>query len=70
MRIGSLVVLVWLLIGLLAAWQRDYFDGKVDDCNKVASIAAVIVVGPLNYTGVNPKISCDDVNVKVPEPSE
>ena len=68
MRLGSLVVLVWLLIGLFAAYQRDYFDGKVDDCNKVASIAATVVAGPLNYVGVNPKISCDDVDL--PEPSQ
>ena len=67
MRLGSLVLLVWLLIGLFAAFQRDYFDGKVDDCNKVASIDATVVAGPLNYVGVNPKINCDAV--EVPEPS-
>ena len=65
MRIGSLVVLVWLLIGVFAAYQRDYFDGEVDDCNKVASIAATVVVGPLNYMGVNPQITCE-----LPQPSQ
>jgi hypothetical protein len=68
MRLGSLVVLVWLLIGLIAAYQRDYFDGKDDDCNKAASIAATVVAGPLNYVGVNPKINCAEVDV--PEPSQ
>ena len=68
MRLGSLVLLVWLLIGLVAAFQRDYFDGEVDDCNKAASIAATVVAGPLNYMGVNPKINCDEVDV--PEPSQ
>ena len=70
MKIGSLLLLVWLLIGLFAAFQRDYFDGKVDDCNKVASIAATVVAGPLNYVGLNPKINCDKVDVNVPEPSK
>ena len=70
MRIGSLVVLVWLLIGVFAAYQRDYFDDRVADCNKAATIAVVIVAGPLNYVGVNPKISCDEVDVNVPEPSQ
>ena len=33
MRVGGLIVLIWLVIGAIAA-------------------------GPLNYVGVNPKISC------------
>ena len=68
MRIGSLVLLIWLLIGLVAAWQRDDFSGKLDDCNKAATIAVTIVAGPLNYVGVNPKIHCQ--TVKVPQPSK
>ncbi|MCA1712225.1 MAG: hypothetical protein LC789_11555 [Actinobacteria bacterium] len=72
MKIGSLLVLVWLVIGVLAAFQRGYFDDEVNGCNKAASIAATIAVGPLNYAGVNPKINCDAVNVdvKVPKPSK
>jgi hypothetical protein len=31
----------------------------------VGTIALTIVAGPLNYVGVNPKISC-----KVPQPSK
>ena len=72
MRIGSLVVLIWLVIGLVAAFQRGYFDDEVANCNKAASIGATVVAGPLNYVGVNPKIDCNDVNVDVnlPEPSK
>ena len=70
MRIGSLLLLVWLAIGLFAAYQRDDFSGKIDNCNKVATIAVTIVVGPLNYLGVNPKINCTAVDVKVPKPSK
>ena len=65
MRIGSVLVLVWLLIGVLAANQRHYFSGDAANCAKAGTIAATIVAGPLNYFGVNPKISC-----KLPQPSK
>ena len=61
----ALVVVVWLLIGLAAAFQRDYFSGDATNCAEVGNIALTIVAGPLNYTGVNPEVKCD-----VPEPSK
>lgn len=67
MRIGSILLLVWLLIGVAAAAQRDYFSGDVD-CAKLGTVAVTIVSGPLNYVGLNPKVDCADVNV--PQPSE
>jgi hypothetical protein len=67
MKLGSLLVLVWLLIGLFAAYQRDDFKHKIDNCNKGLTVGLTIVAGPLNYTGVNPKVSC---KVDVPEPSK
>ena len=66
MRIGSLVVVVWLLIGVFAAYQRDYFSGGEANCAKAGTVALTVVAGPLNYIGVNPKV--DDCNV--PEPSQ
>jgi nitric oxide reductase large subunit len=65
MRIGTVLVLVWLLIGVLAAGQRHYFSGSSTNCAKAGTIAATIVVGPLNYLGVNPKIKCN-----LPQPSK
>lgn len=65
MRIGAAVLVVWLVIGFLAAFQRDYFSGADADCAKVGSTALTIVAGPLNYVGLNPKIDCE-----VPEPSK
>ena len=65
MRIGAAVLVVWLVIGVLAAVQRDYFSGSDANCAKVGSTVLTIVVGPLNYVGLNPKIDCD-----VPEPSK
>ncbi len=67
MRIGSLLLVIWLLIGAVAAFQRDYFKGSDVTCAKASTIAVTIVAGPLNYVGVNPKLKCPDV--KVPQPS-
>ncbi|MEJ7635689.1 hypothetical protein [Aeromicrobium sp.] len=66
MRIGSAVLLIWLIIGVLAAAQRDYFTSSGDaDCSKVGDTVLTIAAGPLNYAGVNPKVDCE-----TPEPSE
>ena len=67
-RILSLLVVVWLLIGALAAYQRDYFSDARTNCAEASNIALTIVAGPLNYMGVNPKVRCAEVNV--PEPSK
>jgi hypothetical protein len=66
MRIGTLVVVVWLVIGALAAGQRGYFSSSSTNCAKAGTIAITIVAGPLNYVGVNPKVK--DCNV--PQPSK
>jgi hypothetical protein len=64
MRIGSVLVVVWLVIGVLAANQRHYFSGSATNCAKAGTIAATIVAGPLNYLGANPKVKC-----RLPQPS-
>ncbi|WP_026413727.1 hypothetical protein [Actinomadura oligospora] len=70
MRISSVVLLLWLVIGAVAAGQRHYYDrpvkDQVKDCSRSGTIAVTVVAGPLNYLGVNPKISCKDL----PEPSK
>jgi hypothetical protein len=58
MRFGSLLLIVWLIIGVAAAGQRGYYDGSIGSCTKVGTIAVTIITGPLNYLGVNPKINC------------
>ena len=67
MRIGSLLLLVWLAIGAVAAGQRGYYDSNDASCAKVSTIAVTVVAGPLNYLGVNPKVH--NCNVNVPQPS-
>ena len=68
MRIGSLLLVIWLLIGVAAAFQRDYFKGEDVSCAKASTIVVTVIAGPLNYVGVNPQIECPDV--EVPQPSE
>jgi hypothetical protein len=65
MKIGSAVLIVWLLIGVLAGYQRHYYNESASSCVKVGTIALTIVAGPLNYAGVNPKMTC-----KAPQPSK
>jgi hypothetical protein len=60
------VLVLWLIVGVIAAGQRGYFSGSDTNCAKAGTIAVTIVAGPLNYVGVNPKIhSC-----RVPQPSK
>jgi len=64
----ALVVVIWLAIGALAAYQRDYFtDDRDVSCKSSGDTVLTILAGPLNYFGVNPKVDCD---VNVPQPSE
>jgi hypothetical protein len=59
MRIGMILLVIWLIIGGVAAAQRNYFSGSEANCAKVGTIAVTIVAGPLNYAGLNPKIKCE-----------
>lgn len=62
----GIIVLVWLVIGVVAAYQRGYFQSGETNCATAGSIALTVVVGPLNYAGVNPKVT--DCNL--PQPSQ
>jgi len=57
MHIGSALLAVWLLIGVIAAGQRGDYKGPVG-FSKAGTIAATIIAGPLNYAGANPSINC------------
>jgi hypothetical protein len=58
MRVGGLVLLIWLIIGAIAAGQRGYYGSSTVSCAGTGTIVATIAAGPLNYVGVNPKVSC------------
>jgi hypothetical protein len=51
------LLVIWLIIGLIAAAQRGYFDHKVS-CANAGTVVVTVLAGPLNYIGVNPKLSC------------
>src|SRR5262244_4349037 len=59
------VVVVWLVIGAIAAGQRGYYSRSSTDCAQAGTVAVTILAGPLNYVGVNPKVNC-----LIPQPSQ
>jgi hypothetical protein len=62
----GIIVVVWLVIGVFAAWQRGYFSSdQYVSCKTFGDTALTVVAGPLNYVGANPKIHCS-----VPQPSK
>ncbi|GIF13069.1 hypothetical protein [Actinoplanes teichomyceticus] len=66
MRIGAVIIVIWLLLGLVAAYERGYFKDTGDaSCAEAGTVIVTTLAGPLNWLGANPKITCD-----VPEPSE
>ena len=64
-RLMAVLLVIWLVIGLIAAGQRHYYSGSSTNCAKVSTTVVTILAGPLNYVGINPKISC-----KIPRPSK
>lgn len=62
--IVAVILVLWLIIGVIAAFQRGYFQGSDVTCARTSTILVTIVAGPLNYLGVNPQLDCT-----VPQPS-
>jgi len=58
MRIGPVLLIVWLIIGAIAGGQRHYYDSSTTNCAKAGTITVTVLAGPLNYVGLNPKVSC------------
>ncbi|WP_280264688.1 hypothetical protein [Nocardia wallacei] len=65
MRLVSLLLFVWLIIGVVAAGQRGYLTRVTQECRDFGTIALNVLAGPLNYTGVDPEVT----DCKLPEPS-
>jgi hypothetical protein len=63
MHFGSALLAIWLLIGGIAAAQRGDYTEHID-CSSASTIGVTILVGPLNYAGVDPRINCS-----TPQPS-
>jgi hypothetical protein len=63
-KLIGLLLIIWLVIGAVAANQRNYFSGSRSNCAKDGTTAVTIVAGAANYFGANPKVKC-----KLPQPS-
>jgi hypothetical protein len=63
-RIVGVLFVIWLAIGAVAAGQRGYFGSAPQNCAGAATIGVTALAGPLNYVGLNPKVTC-----KLPQPS-
>jgi hypothetical protein len=64
MHIGSVLLIIWLAIGGVAAGQRGDYNGSIGNCSRASTIAVTVIAGPLNYVGVNPNVRC-----AAPQPS-
>ena len=64
MRSGAIVIVIWLVIGAIAGYQRGYFAQSDVNCAELGTVVVTILAGPLNYVGINPQIQCE-----VPQPS-
>ncbi len=65
LRIVSLLVIVWLIVGVVAVVQRGYLTRSNQTCASAATIAVTVLAGPTNYFGVNPAVA----DCAVPQPS-
>ncbi|WP_285788207.1 hypothetical protein [Micromonospora sp. NBRC 101691] len=63
--IFGVLLVIWLVIGAIAAGQRGYFEGEDTNCAEAGTILVTVVAGPLNYVGANPKVDCE-----LPQPSQ
>ena len=67
MRSGiGLLIVIWLIVGGIAAAQRGYFNpGRDVNCRKTSDTVLTVVAGLSTTSAINPKVKCN-----VPEPSK
>ncbi|WUV51107.1 hypothetical protein OG563_17145 [Nocardia vinacea] len=65
-RLFAMLLLIWLVVGVVAAGQRHNFDSAPINCAGFGTIAVTVLAGPLNYMGVNPKVE----ECNLPQPSQ
>jgi hypothetical protein len=53
------------LISSIVVVQRDYLKNTEQNCASLGTIAVTVLAGPLNYAGVNPKVT----DCHLPQPS-
>lgn len=62
----SSLLVVWFIIGAIAGGQRHDYNSSAANCANAGTIVVTILAGPLNYLGVNPKVT----SCKLPQPSK
>ena len=65
-RVIGILLLIWFIIGAIAAVQRVYFSSGKNNCAKATTVFVTVLAGPLNYVGANPKEGCPSL----PQPSK
>ena len=65
-HIAAALLVIWLVIGGIAAGQRHYYSNSPTNCAGAGTIAVTVLAGPLNYFGVNPKVT----HCALPQPSK
>jgi len=65
-HIAAALVVIWLAIGIVAGGQRHYYSSASTNCATAGTIAVTVLAGPLNYVGVNPKVT----KCAIPQPSK
>ncbi|HLN79183.1 MAG TPA: hypothetical protein VK204_19215 [Nocardioidaceae bacterium] len=63
--VGTVILVLWLVIGAIAAAQRGYLSQNQVNCTEASTVVVTILAGPLNYVGANPRIAC-----RAPQPSK
>lgn len=51
MHIGSMLLIIWLIIGAFAAGQRGDYHGTFGSCSKASTTAVTILAGPSTTWG-------------------
>ena len=46
MHLGSVLLIVWLVVGGFAAGQRGDYHGTIGNCSKASTAAVTILAGP------------------------
>ena len=54
----TVVLLLWVIVGAIAAGQRHYYNSTRTNCASAGTTIVTILAGPLNYLGANPKVTC------------
>ena len=55
MRFVTLLVIVWVVVGAIAAAQRGYFTHAAQSCAGAGTIAVTVIAGPPQLCGCQPQ---------------